>query len=178
MSPDAVDSFNASPAVQPAPAAAPSTPLGAVGKEAFLAAHQHVTKITVEIVQTLDSVNDEATARAAAPKLAELTGQWKNAAESATAVFLTLSDEQRDAVFMEASQASAPFMANLQTTQNSDPTEQVQRIAAAAYAGAIQRELIALRDAWLTTRGSYSPVLFRRKIEEKLGPVGSPIKPE
>jgi hypothetical protein len=129
-----------------------------------------------ELLRTLDGVTDEASAQAAAPRVAQLTQQWKASAETATAAFLALRESEQSAAMIAAGQQVDARQADLNLQHGPDLLEQIQRIARSPAGPAIQRELMGLRDAYLTTRGPYSPTTVRRRIEEKLGPVGSPIQ--
>jgi hypothetical protein len=151
---------------------------GDLRHQAFRAANEQAVARTLELLLTLDGVTDEASAQAAAPRLGRLAQAWKQAAETATAAFLTLSDEEQDELMMEAMAAQAPKIDALSIQHDGDLAAQIQRIAKSPGGPAIQRELIAVRDAYLTTRGPYSPLLMRQRLAEKLGPVGSPIKTE
>jgi hypothetical protein len=170
--------------VAPAPAPETSTSeiptppaaSGGIAQTAFLAANERVMAVSTELLRTLDGVTDESSAQAAAPKLRELTPQWKSTAELATAAFLALPDEEESAVMAQAMQSTATQLQEAGRTHGPDLPSQIQRIAKTPAGQVLQNELIALRDAFLTTRGPYSPVTARRRMEEKLGPVGSPIK--
>lgn len=131
----------------------------------------------LELITVLDGVTDEATAQAAAPRIAALTPQWKDQAQAATAAYLVLPDDQEGSAMQEAAQqVQSRIEAAPERRGGRNFIEQTQRIAAAPYGASLHDELQALRDAFLTTRGIYSPTRARQHVEEKLGPVGSPIK--
>jgi hypothetical protein len=137
-----------------------------------------VIAVSAELLRTLDSVTDVASAQAAAPKMRELTPQWKSTADVATAAFLTLPDDQQNAVMLQAMELTGKQLEEAAVTHGTDMPRQIQRVAKSPAGTVLQAELVALRDAFLTTRGPYSPVTARRRMEELLGPVGSPIKTE
>jgi hypothetical protein len=143
-------------------------------EHAFLTANERVQDLMADIMVTLDGVTDRASARQAASRLAELTPKWQSAAKVATAAYLALDDNEKDRILNSAAQAQMVQASKLQLTHTLDLIRQMKR-AAEAGGRAIEQELTAFRDAFLTTRGIYSPVLAREKMAKALGPVGSPL---
>ena len=150
---------------------------GGLTGQAFVAANERVLKIMEEIIKTLDGVTDEASGQAAAPRLAELTPQWKSAATAATAAYVVLDDDEGDRIYSEAMRTYQSKSVNVQLTHGRDLIKQIQRVAKVG-GPAIQQELTAFRDAFLTTRGIYSPTRARERMAEKLGAQGSPLVTE
>ena len=108
--------------------------------------------------------------------MSELTSQWKTAAETATAAYLALPEDQQDAVLQEAVASSMVQLNEIRLAHSPDMPSQIKRIARSPAGPVLQDELTAFRDAFLTTRGPYSPVLARRRLAEQLGELGSPLK--
>jgi hypothetical protein len=163
--------------VQTEPAADDASTGTSVGlaKQAFLAANDRVMALICDLIKALDGVTDEASAQAAAPRIAELTPQWQSAAKIGTAAYLALDDDEEVAIYKEAMQASYAKQGELELTHRGNLLDQMRRIAKSPGGPAIERELVALRDAILETKGIYSPKLMRERMAEKLGGAGSPL---
>ncbi len=156
------------------PSSAPNS--GSLGAAAFLTANAQVLATSEELLELLNSIQDETSAQAAAPRIAQLTQQWKVQATAATTLYLTLTDEQQNAVMQQGQQEAMAQAKSKPNSRGGNAIVEIQRIATSSAAPAIIHELTALRDTWLTTKGIYSPVTTRRRIEQELGPVGSPLK--
>jgi hypothetical protein len=151
----------------------PSTPLvpSGAGPAAFLAANKEVLAIMEQMQDRLAAAVDDATAQQVAQKLPGLTDRWEVAQKGATALFLTLSDQQQREVMAtaqnEALAGGKPMKEDLLAA--------MQRLAASPQRPIVETALVDLRDTILAQHSIYATVVMRRKLAEKLGEAGSPL---
>gem|GEM_PF-6883144 len=174
------------PADVPAPLAAPGTsgedevermPSPSAGMSsspktvAFLEANRGVVKLQDGLRDTLIMVTDDESARQAAATLPAQIDAWETAQKAATAMFLTLSDSEKNAVLG----LSADEMLAKGRPTGENMMQIMKRLASSPQRPILHDSLVKLRDVFLAQHSIYAPKRAREQMAKSLGPAGSPL---
>ncbi|HZU39367.1 MAG TPA: hypothetical protein VFA18_25805 [Gemmataceae bacterium] len=164
---------------RPSAVSSPTTPPAlSPAVQVFFVAHRKVMAISQELLRTLDSVTDEASAREAGPHLAKLTLSLPTAMRNATALLLTLSKTEQQTVMVQGALEAEKAQRALKLAHpNDNLIDQMVRVARGPGGGILRTELRDLRDAFLSSHGPYATVTVRKRIVQRLGPLGSELTP-
>ena len=138
---------------------------------AFLEANRGVVKLQDDLRDLLLSVTDDESARQAAAKLPAQIEAWDTTQKSATAMFLTLSDSEKNGVMGLAADeivAKGP-------PSGENMMQIMKRLAGSPQRPILNDSLTRLRDVFLSQHSIYAPRRAREKMAEELGAIGSPL---
>jgi hypothetical protein len=138
---------------------------------AFLDANRVVVKLQDELKDTLLSVVDDATAEQAAARLPSQVDAWETAQKSATALFLTLSDSEKNAVLG----LSADEIVAKTKPGDENMMQIMRRLARSPQRPILSASLTKFRDSFLSQHSIYAPRLARERMAKELGSIGSPL---
>jgi hypothetical protein len=156
---------------------------------AFLLAGKDLGKISQDITEALESVTDNETSNAAAGRLAELVPHLEQAMQKATTALLAversntakqellrMSIQRTDDDVEFTNQVREELGLEDPKDENVDLIDVMVRTVKKPISGPLRNELVKLRDVFLRGRAPAMPVVIRRRVEQKLGPIGSPLK--
>lgn len=156
---------------------------------AFLLACKDLGKISQDIAEALESVTDNETSNAAAGRLAELVPHLEEVMQKATTALLAVersNTAKQDLLRMSIQRNNADVEFTNQVREElglEDPNDEnvdlidvMVRTVKKPISGPLRNELVKLRDVFLRGRAPAMPVVIRRRVEQKLGPIGSPLK--
>lgn len=156
---------------------------------AYLLAGKDLGKISQDIAEALESVSDNESSNAAAGRLAELVPNLEEAMKKATTTLLAVQGSntaKQELLRMNIQRTNADVEFTNQVREelgledpkdvNVDLIEVMVRTLKKPISGSLRTELIKLRDVFLRGRAPAVPVVIRRRVEQKLGPIGSPLK--
>lgn len=151
-------------AVQQASPPVPSAPAGQGGANSpaqqFVALQQEMAANIKQIVDLLSTVNDEASARDAAPKLRQCAGDIKRSAKKMKLAMVSLSPQDLQRAIAEL-RDSAKDTAQLSSRME----DEIVRVAAGPAAGAIGAEINELLDA---LDSGVAPPGTRQRLEKNI----------
>ena len=156
---------------------------------AFLLAEKEAAQISDDIAEALESATDTESSNAAAVRLAELADKLKDSMSKATAALLAVESsntakQELLRMSIQRTTADVEFVNQVREElgleepkgDDVDLIEVMVRTAKKPISGALRNELLKLRDVMLRGRAPAVPAVIRRRIEQKLGPIGSPLK--
>jgi len=173
------------------PAIEPKQSRLAISKQtrAFLLADKDLGKISLDIAEALESVNDDESSNAAAGRLAELVPNLEEGMQKATAALLAversntarqellrMSIQRNNADVEFANQVNEELGLDDLKDADVDLIDVMVRTIKKPISESLHNELLKLRDVFLRGRAPAVPVVIRRRVEQKLGPIGSPLK--
>jgi len=138
---------------------------------AFLEANRGVVKLQDGLRDTLIMVTDDESARQAAATLPAQIDAWETAQKAATAMFLTLSDSEKNAVLG----LSADEMLAKGRPTGENMMQIMKRLASSPQRPILHDSLVKLRDVFLAQHSIYAPKRAREQMAKSLGPAGSPL---
>jgi hypothetical protein len=157
-----------SEAVEPAPGSTPAI-------ATFLAANKATVAKLEELQATLASIRDDATARAAAEKLPQVTEQFIAQSKTATALMLTLPEQEKKQALQQLQLESIRKLREGGPPMRADLIELCEGIAKGPQRAIMHDAIVAMRDEMLDQHSIYVPVTTREKIAKRLGTKGSPL---
>ena len=129
----------------------------------------------VDLQATLESVNDDETARAAAAKLPEVTDAFIAQSKAATALYLALPEGEKKQALQLMQREMIRKLQEEGKKPDSNLLQKCVEIAKGPQRPILHDALVRMRDIMLDQHSIYVPVTTREQIAKKLGSKGSPL---
>lgn len=155
----------------------------------FLLASKDLDKIGQDVAEVLESVTDNESSNAAVERLTELVPKLDGAMQKATTTLLAVersNTSKQELLRMSIQRTTADVEFTNQVREElglEDPKDAdvdlidvMVRTVKKPISEPLRNELLKLRDVFLRGRAPAMPVVIRRRVEQKLGPIGSPLK--